>query len=211
MTTNIAESINGVFKGACMLTITALVQLTFYMCVAYIGRHRAKTQSKRKKCEMYTSYVKNKIIIWEAKASGHSITIFHQENEVFDVSTNVHGFHMDKGNKKQIIKIKEGTYTCNKWQSFGLSCSYVLIVCVYARLNNWKFVDSYYRIENFAACYAPKFSPIPHEDYKPKPDFPILHPVPTMLREHERPRSSCIQNEMDWREPSVKVKCGACK
>ena len=48
MTTNIAESINGVFKGACMLTITALVQLTFYTCVASIGRQRAKTQSKRK-------------------------------------------------------------------------------------------------------------------------------------------------------------------
>ena len=87
----------------------------------------------------------------------------------------------------------------------------VLTVCVYVRLNNWQFVDSYYRIEKYVTCYALKFSPIPHEDYKPKPDFPILHPDLAMLREHRRPRSSCIQNEIDWRKPSVKIRCGTCK
>ena len=38
-----------------------------------------------------------------------------------------------------------------------------------------------------------------------------MHPDPIMLREQWRPRLSCIRNEMDWKEPSVKVICGACK
>ena len=58
MTTNIVKSINWVFKRGCMLPITTLVQLTFYKCVAYFERHRTKTQSKLRKCEMYTSYAK---------------------------------------------------------------------------------------------------------------------------------------------------------
>ena len=102
---------------------------------------------------------------WEVKASGHSVTIFHQANEVFKVTIVVHGFHMDKGNNKQIVKLKEGTCSHNKWQSFGLPCSHVLVVCAYARLDNWHFVDSYYKIEKYAICYTPKFSLIPHEDY----------------------------------------------
>ena len=114
MMTNIVKSINGVFKRGCMLPITALVQLTFYKCVDYFERHRTKTQSKLRKCEIYTSYAKNKTNNWEVKASGHSVTIFHQANEVFKVTIVVHGFHMDKGNNKQIVKLKEGTCSHNK-------------------------------------------------------------------------------------------------
>ena len=61
MTTNIVESINGVFKGARMLSITALVQLTFYKFVAYFERRKTEIESILKKCEMYTSYAINKI------------------------------------------------------------------------------------------------------------------------------------------------------
>ena len=41
--------------------------------------------------------------------------------------------------------------------------------------------------------------------------FPIVHPNSTLVRDKRRPRSSRIRNEMDWREPSVKVRCGLCK
>ena len=132
MTTNNRESINGVFKRACMLPISTLVQLTFYKCVAYFERHIVATKCKLRKGEMYTSYAKNKISIWEVKASEHSVTVFHQANEVVEVTTIVHGFHIDKGNNKQIVKLKKGTCTYNKWQSFGLSCSHVLVVRAYA-------------------------------------------------------------------------------
>ena len=61
------------------------------------------------------------------------------------------------------------------------------------------------------ACYVLEFHPIPHEDYWPQPDFPILHPNPEKLQDQGRPRSSRMHNEMDWREPSAKIRCGACK
>ena len=48
------------------------------------------------------------------------------------------------------------------------------------------------------------FFPIPHKSYWPEPNFPILHPNPTLLREKGRLKSSRIRNEMDWKEPSVK-------
>ena len=46
MTTNIAECINGVLKGARMLPITALVRLTFYRCVSYFETRRTEIQSR---------------------------------------------------------------------------------------------------------------------------------------------------------------------
>ena len=41
MTTNIVECINGVLKGARMLPITTLVEVTFYRCVTYFEKRRA--------------------------------------------------------------------------------------------------------------------------------------------------------------------------
>ncbi|RVX08123.1 Serine/threonine-protein phosphatase 7 long form-like [Vitis vinifera] len=147
MTTNIAKCINGVLKGARMLPITALVQLTFYRCVSYFETRRAEIRA-RMAMEMCTLLI-----------------------------TALHGFHMDKGRNKQVVKLNE--------------------------------VKKYYRLDAYASCYAPEFNPIPHESYWPYPDFPILHPDPTSMRDKGRPRSSRIRNEMDLKEPSVSPHDGA--
>ena len=46
MTTNIVECINGVFKGARMFLITALVRLTFYRCVSYFETRLTEIQTR---------------------------------------------------------------------------------------------------------------------------------------------------------------------
>ena len=117
---------------------------------------------------------------------------------------------MDKGNNIQIVKLKEETCTYNKWQSFGIPCSHVLAVCAHAKINSWQFVDKHYRMDVYG-CYTPQFNPIPHQSYWPKLNFPIVHHNPILVHDKRRPRSSRIRNEMEWREPSVKIRCGLCK
>ena len=48
-------------------------------------------------------------------------------------------------------------------------------------------------------------------DYWPKLSFTEVHPNANLLREHGRPKTSRIHNEMDWREAGTKVRCGICK
>ena len=99
MTTNIVECINGVLKGARMLPITALVEVTFYRCVTYFEKCRVEIRARIANGDMYTIYAMTKVANYESKASGHSVSIFHRENEMFEVTTAAHGFHMDKGKK----------------------------------------------------------------------------------------------------------------
>ena len=89
MTTNIAECINGVLKGAQMLPITALVQLTFYRCVSYFETCRIEIRVRMSKFRRA-----------KAKVSRHVVTIFHRINQTFEVITALHGFHIDKGHKR---------------------------------------------------------------------------------------------------------------
>ena len=181
-----------------MLPITSLVWLTFYRCVSYFETRRTKMQTWITNGDLYTSYTINKITKYESRVSGHTITIFHRSNEIFEVIIAPHGFHMDKGINIQIMKLKEGT-TYNKWQSFGISYSHVLALCARARIDSCQFVDEHYRINVYGCCYEPQFNPIPHQSYWLEPNFPIVHPNPTLLRDKRRPRSSRIRNKMDWR------------
>ena len=147
--------------------------------------------------DMYTAYVVNKFTRAKAKASGHIVSIISQNNQMFEVIIALHGFHMDKGHNKQVVKLNEGACSCNKWQSFGILCSHVLAVCSHMRNDSWQFVDKYYMMDTYASSYVVEFNPIPHEDYWPHPDFPILHPNAQMIRDKGRLRSSSIRNEMD--------------
>ena len=145
MTINIVECINGVLKGARMLPITALVQLTFYRCVSYFETCRIEIRVRMSKFRRA-----------KAKVSRHVVTIFHRINQTFEVITALHGFHMDKGRNKQVVKLNEGTCSCNKWQSFGIPCSHVLAICAHMRIDSWQFIEKYYRMDVYTV--DPHFS-----------------------------------------------------
>ena len=80
-----------------------------------------------------------------------------------------------------------------------------LTVCAHMRIDSWQFVDKYYLIDTYASSYAVEFNHIPHEDYWPYPDFFVLHLDSPMMRDKGHPRSLRIRNEVDLKEPSVKV------
>ena len=103
-----------------MLPITALVQLTFYRCVSYFDIRRGEIHPRMTCGDMYTVYAVNKFTRAEAKASGHTVPIISRNNQMLEVITALHGFHMDKEYNKQVVKLNEGTCSCNKWQSFGI-------------------------------------------------------------------------------------------
>ena len=136
MTTNIVECINEVLKGARMLLITTLVQLTFYRCVSYFETCRVEIRARMIVRDVYTAYAINKFRRTETKASGHSVTIFHQINQTFEVITTLHRFQMNKGCNKQVLKLNKGTCSCKNWQSFGILCSHVLAVCAHMRIDS---------------------------------------------------------------------------
>ena len=96
MTTNIAKCINGMLKGAQMLPITALVQLTFYQCVSYFETRRGEIRARMAIGDVYTVYAIDKFRRTEAKASRHTVTIFHRIHQTFEVIIALHGFPMDK-------------------------------------------------------------------------------------------------------------------
>ena len=105
MTTNIVECINGVLKGARILPITMLVQLIFYLCASYFETRRDEIRARMTCGDTYTSNVVNEFTRAEAKASGHTVSIISQNNQMFKIITALYGFQMDKEHNKQVVKL----------------------------------------------------------------------------------------------------------
>ena len=67
MTTNLSESFNRILKSARNLLITALVELTYYHCVAYFADQYTKALVEVIAGELITAYAKNKFNKWGKK------------------------------------------------------------------------------------------------------------------------------------------------
>ena len=173
--------------------------------MSYFETCKAKTCVIMAVRDVNTVYAIDKLRRTRDKTGGHTMTIFHRIHQTFEVITTLHGFHIDKGRNKQVVKLNECTCSYNKWQSFGIPCSHVLAVCAHMRKNSWQFVEKHYKNNAYASSYASEFNLIPHESCWSYPDFPIFQPDPTLMRNKGCPRSLRIRNEMDLKEPSVSV------
>ena len=76
MTTNLSQNFNSILKSARNLPITALVELTYYCCVAYFIDRYTKTCVEVTAGELIIAYANNKLNKWEKKAPKHLVTVF---------------------------------------------------------------------------------------------------------------------------------------
>ncbi|XP_031737534.1 uncharacterized protein LOC116402427 [Cucumis sativus] len=211
MTSNAAECMNGVFKGARMLPITSLVRLTFYRTILYFERRRAEISEALDRGDIYTKYAIRKLKKWEKRASAHSVTSIDRETQTFEVHTGMSMTSPYKGQHTQVVSLMEGTCSCNKWQSFKIPCSHVIAICNYMHLTYVPYIDECYLLSTFKRCYDGRFHPIQHSDYWPEISFTEVRPNADLLKGPGRPRTTRIQNEMDWKESSQSIRCTICK
>ncbi|TYK01398.1 serine/threonine-protein phosphatase 7 long form-like protein isoform X1 [Cucumis melo var. makuwa] len=105
MTSNAAECMNGVFKGARMLPMTSLVRLTFYRTILYFERRIAEISEAVDRGEVYTEYAMKKLKRWETRASAHSVTSIDRETQTFEVHTGMSMISPYKGQHTQVVTL----------------------------------------------------------------------------------------------------------
>ncbi|CAN1841840.1 hypothetical protein LINPERHAP1_LOCUS36640, partial [Linum perenne] len=131
-TTNMVESLNGVYKGIRGLPILALVQ--------HILWHTNKYFTNR--IEVYTlvedgqtMFIAKCMEIMEermGKSNRFQVRLYSRANANFVVTTPVRSGNRRGGNTHRVILDEEsstGTCTCNKFQSMEIPCSHAIATC----------------------------------------------------------------------------------
>ncbi|XP_050260130.1 uncharacterized protein LOC126705285 [Quercus robur] len=169
MTTNLSESFNGILKSARNLPITALVELTYYRCVAYFADRYTKACAEVTAGERITAYAKNKFNKWEKKSPKHSVTVFSHEDGLFEVRTPINANSAYRGNHRHEV--------------YKIPCSNVIVVCKYQGISAMRYIDRCYHLEEQVACFAPRLRMVPDSVHWNEPNFPVLYPNVKLRRE----------------------------
>ncbi|KAL0008632.1 hypothetical protein SO802_010134 [Lithocarpus litseifolius] len=190
MTTNLSKSFNGILKSARNLPIIALVELTYYYCVAYFTDRYTKARAKVTAGELITAYAKSKFNKWEKKAPRHSVTVFSHEDGLFEIRTPINPNSAYSGNHRHEVNLRQSTCSCQKWQVYKILCSLVIAVSKYQGIYAMRYINRCYHLEEQVACYAPRFRMVPNSVHWNEPDFPVLYLNVKLRREKGRPRTT---------------------
>lgn len=211
MTTNLAESINGVLKGIRQLPITALVADTFKRCVAYFCKRRTEYNVDISKGYRYPRVIRELLDHRSGRANPHQVQMFNRETGLFNVRT---GFdvYTRSGNHDHIVQLNDGQCSCGKFQGFHIPCSHAIASCRNAGVDYHRYVKVWYTLEYCQRVYANDFFPLGDVAYWPQYNGRVLEPNDNMLRKLKgRPRSTRIRNEMDWNTGKKSlIICGSC-
>ncbi|XP_061366399.1 uncharacterized protein LOC133309621 [Gastrolobium bilobum] len=190
MTTNLAESVNKVLKGARNMPITALVKHTYSRLVAYFVERGTNVVAQLQSAHRHSKNVVELVKKNQVDATGHHV----------------------RWKRSYSVNLPQRFCQCGKFKAFKYPCSHVVAAALSVRQSAFTYVDDVFLTTNLVEAYSFPWEPIGNEEAIPEISGPKIIPDATMLRAKGRPKSTRIRNEMDEVETSQsRIRCGLCK
>ncbi|CAK8542864.1 unnamed protein product [Lathyrus sativus] len=210
MTTNLVESLNGVFKGTRNFPITALVRETYYRLGSLFAARGKKwsvvLQSGQIFSESSMKYMRDET----SKAASHRVRPFDRHDYSFIVDET-----MDHNEGRPIghyrVELHKNWCDCGKFQTFRMPCSHVIVACSTARQDPFLQLSEVYKVVNLFSIYSNSFPVVASEDYWPTYHGDTIYHNENMRRNKKgSPKSTRITTEMDTTEKMERL-CGICR
>ncbi|KAL5161713.1 hypothetical protein HKD37_07G018958 [Glycine soja] len=152
ITTNLAECMNFVLKGARALPFTVLVYETFN--------------------KINDLFVTNDIKIMNMIKAGHRyskvVYVMMQENQHIVTLHYVRMYVRDRSLRFKKLQICDLSCDCGQFQALRLPCSYTIAACAFCNLNYDDFIDPVYKLEYIFKVYQHQFHSLGSEDTLPQ-------------------------------------------
>jgi len=210
MTSNLAESMNNVFKGIRNLPKTALVKSTYYRLASLFAERGENANIRLKTNQAYTEHCMNTLKAEVIKSHTHEVNQFDREMHTFSVRETVdHKEGRPKGTFK--VDLHAEWCDCGKFQAFHMPCSHVIAACSSVNHDYRRYIHQVYSSDHVFNVYNTRFEVIQHPSYWIPYEGEILCHDETMRRVKKgRPNSTRIMTEMDAVERNPR-KCGMCR
>ncbi|XP_061339024.1 uncharacterized protein LOC133285759 [Gastrolobium bilobum] len=160
MTTNLAESVNRVLKGARNMPITALVKHTYSRLVAYFVERGTNALAQLQLAHRHSKHVVELVKKNQVDATGHHVRAYNVEHTVFEV---------DAGwERSYSVNLPQRYCQCGKFKAFKYPCSHVVAAALSVRQSAFTYVDDVFLITNLVEAYSFPWEPIRNEEAIPE-------------------------------------------
>jgi len=212
MTTNGSESLNNVFKFSRRLPVVALVEDTYYKCLAWFRDRQEKAMARLASQQLWSERVEKLL----AKRIKKCL-------EMNSMPLGVHGEHEVKVNDERVVyKERDGNFTykketfrykviisngniaqcaCLKPQLTGIPCAHVLAVCRERRYNHNIFVNHLYSAKTLAETWSGQFHGYANQCEWPRYDGLTIVPDNNKIKKGRRKHARIVMtmDEMQGR------------
>ncbi|XP_014503102.1 uncharacterized protein LOC106763420 [Vigna radiata var. radiata] len=212
MTTNLAECMNSVLKGARSLPICALIKTTFERTQSWFLERGLKTQYMLQAGHQFPEEIADIIRKNQQQSAYCHVHRYNRENSEFDVQeiSTPHQYRPHPISYK--VRLNELWCDCGHFQATRLPCHHVIAVCASSHIPLTQVIDPVYSLNNIYKAYEVQFHPIQNEDYWSAYTGPNFIPDPhTRRKASGRPSTKRIPNEMDESTPDQPKKCSYCR
>ncbi|XP_071704444.1 uncharacterized protein [Rutidosis leptorrhynchoides] len=204
-TTNIAESLNNVFRHARMMSIKACIEYTF----DYTRQHFYDQSRDARLCNSPLS--KNMFNVfneWAKRAQRYKTTCYHEQQGIFKVHSTYQ--RSGEGGTDYTVEFKEKRCSCGIWQHQRLPCSHTISVCSHLNEDINKCISKMYTTPTWRKQYIDHFNPLRYASYWTHIQWKIKADPSRLIKHRGRKQSKRMKNQMDEREKQ-KPKCGICR
>ncbi|XP_024634699.1 uncharacterized protein [Medicago truncatula] len=212
MTTNISECFNNVLKRVRNLSITPIVQETYYRSTELFVNRGSKAQAMMTSGKVYSDVVMDNLAKQRAISNTHQVYIHNRGHSLFSVQELVRP-PSDRPTGTFMVHLDKQWCDCGKFQALHYPCSDVIAACSKIHHDFMMYVSPRYTLQYIFNTYKEEFQPIPLQSYWPEYDGIELHHNPAMWRDPKGcPQYARIHTEMDLRESSRHPKrCSICR
>ncbi|XP_061347124.1 uncharacterized protein LOC133292705 [Gastrolobium bilobum] len=181
--------------------------------VEYFVKRREKIQKAMAKGWRIAKKVEDVIQKNDQLTVSLRVRVFDRELQLFEVEDAYNQSTHDAGDIMRVDLLNRKCQ-CGQFTARRFPCSHVLAVCKVEKLNHYDYVDPVFSMSQIDKVYAAHWYPMGNELLIPQIDGPTIIPNSSLVRAQGRPKSSRIQNVMDWVESqptSSQSRCSTCK
>src|SRR3954463_15378723 len=210
MTTNLVESMNGVFKGIRNLPVTAIVSATYFRMATLFATRGKRWNSVLQTQQVYSDVCMRYIQQESAKANTHRVTEFDRHGHTFSVKETI-DHNQGLPRQEYRVNIPDRWCDCGQFQTFRMPCSHVLAACSHTHFDALSLVSEIYKVSTLLNVYDNFFPVVAMEAYWPVYEGETVWHNDLMRRNKSgRPNSRRIRTEMDVTE-KMQRKCSICR
>ncbi|CAK8575841.1 unnamed protein product [Lathyrus sativus] len=197
MTTNLGESMNGVFKGIRNLPITALVRSTYYRLESLFATRGERWSAVLTSSQVFSESIMKLMKEDTIRAITHAVRVFDRHRQTFSAQETM-DHNEGRPNLSYAIRLNRCWCDCGNYQAFLVPCSHVIAACAHARQDAYGYLSDVYKAINVMNVYNEGFTVLPMEDYWPPYQGDIVWHNDDMRRKKKgRLNSKRIRTEMD--------------
>jgi hypothetical protein len=197
MTSNLAESMNSVFKNIRNQPITSLVQQTFYKCAELFGRRAKQAAAVVNSRQGYSEACQKRIVDALEKANTHIVTEFDRQRLTSSVKE-TEDPHEGRPIDHFALDLVQKSCNCGKFQALHLPCSHAIAACSKGRIPYQDYIHHVYTAASVYNVYENPFPVIPSKSLWPTYEGDRVVARSSLKRtEKGRPKKNRIRTEMD--------------